>query len=121
MGQALDRHRLARILGMLGSGPDGEALAAGRAANEFVRASGLTGFNIVAPARPLSEPTRHREVETDNDAIDFALDFADVPREWEFAFCRSIAEQSFALSPKQRAVLSRIVGKVRRVDARTAA
>ena len=110
-----DRRKLALILGRLGSDFDGEIVAAGRAASTLLREAGTTWF--LAPAPALPEPTCHREIESDDDAIEYALDCRHWLTDWEANFCRSIAEQ-FQLSPKQRAVLARIVERVRRAEAR---
>jgi hypothetical protein len=48
----IDRPQLARILGMLGSTHDGEALAAGRRAERMRAAAGTTWFELLSPPRP---------------------------------------------------------------------
>lgn len=60
----LDRDKLARVLGMLGSAHDGEIAAAARAADALVRQSGLTWFQVVDP--PVGPPQRPRN---DQDCI----------------------------------------------------
>ena len=47
---ALDRDRLAKTLGMLGSRHDGEVAAAGRAAHILVRDAGVTWTQVLSPA-----------------------------------------------------------------------
>jgi hypothetical protein len=47
--KALDRQRLARILGLTGSAHDGEALAAVRKANAQIVAAGMTWNEILQP------------------------------------------------------------------------
>jgi hypothetical protein len=47
---ALDRDRLAKLLGMLGSDHDGEVVNAARAADRLVRRSGLRWPDIAMPA-----------------------------------------------------------------------
>ena len=44
---ALDRDRIARVLGMLGSAHDGEVIAAARQAERLRAAAGLTWADIV--------------------------------------------------------------------------
>jgi hypothetical protein len=46
----VDRDRLARLLGMLGSDHLGEVANAGRLADKLVRAAGLTWHDILSPA-----------------------------------------------------------------------
>lgn len=43
----IDRHRLSRLLGMMGSNADGEALNAARAADRLVRQHGLTWPDVI--------------------------------------------------------------------------
>ena len=44
----LDRERLAKLLGMLGSEHDGEVVTAARRADALVRTAGLTWHDVVA-------------------------------------------------------------------------
>ena len=53
----VDRDRLARLLGLLGSDFDGEVANAGRLADKLVRSAGLTWPDVIAPALP---PPRSR-------------------------------------------------------------
>jgi len=43
----LDKRKLSRVLGMLGSAHDGEIAAAGRMADEMVRKAGLTWHDVI--------------------------------------------------------------------------
>jgi hypothetical protein len=52
MTAPFDRERVAKLLGMLGSEHDGEVVAAGRAADRLVRASGLTWRAVLVGAPP---------------------------------------------------------------------
>jgi hypothetical protein len=45
----IDREKLARILGMMGSSHDGEALAAARQAEKIRSSAGLTWFDVLRP------------------------------------------------------------------------
>src|ERR1700738_2141820 len=72
---ALDRDRLARVLGMMGSAHDGEALAAARQAERLRAEAGLTWGEILLPRLPAPQ-RQHHHVETFADAIEFVLDRA---------------------------------------------
>ena len=50
------RTRLARLLGMMGSQHDGEALNAARLADKLVREQGITWFNVISTAPPRASP-----------------------------------------------------------------
>ena len=115
---ALDRARLARVLGMLGSAHDGEALAAARQAERLRADAGLTWADIVIPRLPA--PARARPVNSVADAISFVLQHDDILSAWEADFIRSVAAQKNALSPKQIAIVERLVSKAQRAEARAA-
>lgn len=114
----LDRDRLARVLGMLGSAHDGEALAAARQAERLRAEAGLTWNEIVIP-RPAAPP-QARQVKSVTDAIRFVLQHGDLLTAWERDFVRSIATQSYPVSPKQIAVLERLMQKAQRAQERAA-
>src|ERR1700719_372642 len=78
---ALDRDRLARGLGMMGSAHDGEALAAARQAERLRAEAGLTWGEILLPRLPA--PRRQHHVETFADAIEFVLDNEQELTAWE--------------------------------------
>jgi hypothetical protein len=111
---ALDRERLAKLLGMLGSDHDGEVAAAGRAANALVKAAGATWFDAVAPAveAPSSSPPRRAEIESTADAIEFCLCWPDELTAWEWRFLHSVRRR-YRLSGKQLDVLVKLVGRCR--------
>jgi hypothetical protein len=109
MSAPLDRDKLVKTLGMLGSAHDGEVAAAGRTADRLIRQAGLRWPDIIPPR--LSPPRRSGEIETIEDAIAFVLAQAEALSEWEFNFAQSIAKQRRPLSPKQHAVLERLVIK----------
>ena len=50
------RTRLARLLGMMGSQHDGEALNAARLADKLVREQGITWFDVISTAPPRASP-----------------------------------------------------------------
>src|SRR5438046_480259 len=113
----LDRDRLAKLLGMLGSAHDGEALAAARQAERLRADAGLTWHEIVIPALPSPRPQR-RGAMTLGQAIQFVLDHEDALTAWESDFARSIQRQSSPLSPKQIGIIERLVEKARQSDTR---
>ena len=45
----IDRERLTKLLGLLGSGHDGEIAAAGRMADALIRDAGVTWADVIAP------------------------------------------------------------------------
>ena len=112
----LDRDRLAKLLGMMGSAHDGEVVAAARQAERLRADAGLTWHDIVLPALPSPRPQR-RGAMTLGQAIQFVLDHEDALTAWESDFARSIQRQSSPLSPKQIGILERLVEKVRRAEA----
>ena len=65
----LDRDRLARVLGMLGSAHDGEIIAAARQAERLRADAGLTWTDIVIPR--LSAPQRRQKVGPVADLVAF--------------------------------------------------
>jgi hypothetical protein len=108
----LDRDRLARVLGMLGSAHDGEVAAAGRIAHEIVRSAGATWFDVVA-APPAIPPRRATEPDSSfREIIDFCLSIGS-PTPWELEFLHSLKRRQRPLSGKQAAVLYRIFTKAR--------
>jgi hypothetical protein len=116
---SLDRDRLAKLLGMLGSDHDGEILAAARQAERLRSEARLTWADILAPA--LQQPPRPQQHSpTPAQVVDFVLDHAEVLTDWEINFAKSIRHQRSRLSPKQREVLDRPVEKAHRAEARAA-
>jgi hypothetical protein len=103
----LNRHRLARVLGLLGSAHDGEALAAARTAERMRRDAGATWREIVEPATPAAEWAD----EVEADPTGFCLDRSELLTDWERHFLFSVRRQSYPLTTKQIRVLRRIVGK----------
>ncbi len=115
---ALDREKLARVLGMLGSAHDGEIAAAGRAADAIVRAAGLTWQEVLAPDG-LRKVVPVRGI-TVNDLIETCLESEQALTGWESGFVWSLKPQRYPLSQKQLATLTEIFEKVRRTSARAA-
>ena len=116
---ALDRERLAKLLGMMGSAHDGEALAAARQAERLRAEAGLTWGEILLPRLPAPR-RQHHHVETFADAIEFVLDNEQELTAWERDFARSLRRQLSPVSTKQIAILDQILSKVRRAQARAA-
>src|SRR5437660_419876 len=114
----LDRGRLAKLLGMLGSSHDGEALAAARQAERLRAEAGLTWTEIVIPRLPA--PPKRRNSATVAETVAFLLNHEEALTEWERDFVRSISRQNYRPSPKQIEVLEPLVEKVRRAAARAA-
>jgi hypothetical protein len=96
----LDRDRLAKLLGMLGSGHDGEVVNAARAADRVVRGSGLRWPDIAAPPAPPRDP------------IEFCLSRPAVLTAWESQFLHSLRSQNYRVTVKQNLVVERIVQKI---------
>ena len=106
--------KLVKVLGMLGSDYDGEIAAAGRRANQMIKAAGLTWGEVIAPpALPPPRPARRwRRPVSPSDTAALCLQWRDEAlTDWEADFCRSIVGRR-RVSEKQAAVLARVVAKV---------
>jgi len=106
LADRLDRGKLAKILDRLASPYDGEALAAGRAANRLIRNADLTWPQVVGSASPAAEDEAEPE-----DPIGFCLDRGELLTDWERQFLASVRRQPYPLTSKQSRVLRRLVGK----------
>jgi hypothetical protein len=108
----LDRERLAKLLGMLGSDHLGEVAAAARQAERLRRKAGLTWPEILTSASPpallqVTVPNRPRSVE---EAINLCIDHRVLLSDWERRFVASISQRPVRrLSKKQLDVLDRLV------------
>jgi hypothetical protein len=97
----LDRRKLARVLGMMGSLHDGEVLAAARLAETLRSQSGCMWHELLS-ANPADDP---------HDQIVRCLGHPELLTDWEIEFLHSL--RGFAeVSPKQQAILDRIAAKV---------
>jgi hypothetical protein len=114
----LDRDRLARVLGMLGSSHEGEVVAAARQAERLRADAGLTWPEILVPRLP--PPPRGQNVRTVADAIDFVIERQVVLTDWERGFVRDLRRLKYPLSPRQLEVLERLVEKAHRAEAKAA-
>src|SRR5690348_2846561 len=103
---SLDRERLAKLLGLLGSNHDGEVLAAARQAERLRSAAGVTWADIISPTVPATKGLLWPE--STSEAIELAIDNAQRLSDWDRQFIASIARRD-NLSAKQMAVLARIV------------
>jgi hypothetical protein len=135
----LDRAKLAKVLGMLGSAYDGEALAAARRAHEMLRAEKLTWSDAVGVDAVVAEAAcRHLLAENemlrgelarlearqhpdpwewpsnDSEAIEVCLRYPQFCNGWERSFVVSLAGQRRRLTQKQCARLAELVRKIAR-------
>jgi hypothetical protein len=102
-----DLDRLAKLLGMVGSAHDGEALSAARMAHRMLTDLGLTWHDVI---KPICRPEFWRP--SFEDLIDFALDNGDgILNGWELQFLASLCGRD-SLTPKQIDKLHVIVAKV---------
>jgi len=117
-GATLDRQRLAKLLGMMGSAHDGEVIAAARHAERLLADAGLTWAEIVVPRLPA--PPQRQNVGTVADAIRFVIKHEVVLTDWERGFVRDLRRLKYPLSPRQLEVLERLVEKAQRAEERAA-
>jgi hypothetical protein len=114
MRGAIDRNRLVKLLGMMGSSHDGEALAAARLAERLRAAAGMTWAEIV---KSKSSSLRSRSSldwpKSTAQAIEFCIERVALLSTWDRNFLKSIARRSPRhLSEKQLGVLARMVRTV---------
>lgn len=109
-----DRHRLTRLLGMLGSDFDGEVASAGRLADKMVRAAGLTWPDIIAPALPSPAPDpRADPLRGDwRTAAAACQRYPHLTDQWETKFLSNLGRFP-RLSAKQHGILTQIVTRLR--------
>jgi hypothetical protein len=111
---AIDRERLGKLLGMLGSEHDGEVVAAARAAEELRRRAKLTWPQILEPApQPGCLPAQGGPKAVD-EALALACAWIGALTEWEAHFVRTLIKQRAPASPKQREILNKICEKIQR-------
>ena len=111
---AMDRARLAKLLGRLGDDNEGEVVAAAHAIHRTAMAHGIDWSVALPPACDAARPTPipvspklpwQREVMA-------CRDVPEIFDGWERSFLKSIAAAS-SLSDKQRAKLAILYGKAR--------
>src|SRR5215213_1068232 len=108
---SLDRERLVKLCGMFGSDHPGERANAAAAADRLVRQTGLRWPHVIQPALP--PPQCEREIGSVADAIQYALENAELLTDWEVAFLRSLRRQRKPASDKQKTIVEQIVEKCR--------
>ena len=112
----LDRQRLARVLGLLGSSHGGEVLAAARQAERLRCRAGVTWFDILEPKPEVIAPIAP-EMST-SDAIRVCRARTDLLTPWESDFVASLTRQRAQISAKQETILRNILAKVQAAEAR---
>ena len=111
--------RLIKVIGMFGSAHDGEVVAAARQATRLLREHDCTWAELLEPivlppppARPRPYPApRHGHIDWRADAA-ACLARADLLTDWEHRFVANLLGFR-RLSPKQTAVLTELVERVR--------
>lgn len=124
-----DRDKLVKILRLLSSDHDGEVAAAGRRAHSFLKTRGLDWDTVIsaAPQRFYEEPPRQRRYEPpppppepdELPLIRKARKLEQYVTAWEREFLASVEESLGKwpkLTEKQRAVLDRIIDKLKEKD-----
>lgn len=112
MNAIVDRERIARVLGMLGSDHDGEVLAAARQAERLRRAARLTWPELIA-GTPTPDPASDSEPLDWRDAVTLCRAYPDRLTSWEAAFVENVAGYRSPPSARQQQILDRLVAKVR--------
>jgi hypothetical protein len=107
----LDRGRLGRVLGLLGSDFDGEIVAAGRAANALVLGAGLTWPEVITERATAPGLQVWRPPPTTAEAIALCLRWPEILTGWEAQFLSSLSLQR-RVSARQFEVLTGISAKV---------
>lgn len=112
MSAPLDRERLAKVLGLLGSRHDGEVVTAARHADTIVKRAGLTWHDVVLRP-PLLTPRPDPVPFGDIGEITYCLRHQRWLNDWDRNFLTSVRRWHGPLTPKQRNTLARIVDKLR--------
>jgi hypothetical protein len=114
----VDRQRLARVCGLLGSDHDGEALAAARQAEKIRQKVGLTWEELLVPS------TRQRAADPPPEdltdwrwACHFCLKRYQWLTSWELDFVATVARYTKPPSAKQMIILRRLVARCRNAAA----
>jgi hypothetical protein len=127
----IDRTKLARVLGMLGSAHAGERDAAALAAEKLRREAGLTWEQVLsctAPMRPVSDhfspsplrPATPEEPRYFAMAIGFCLEFARTAgfTDWEIRFLHKLNSWTGAISERQQETLRELHSRARAAEER---
>jgi hypothetical protein len=125
---SLDRIRLARVLEMIGSSFDGEALVAARRAHALVKGEGLTWEDLLSGdelqqlrvecKRLRQELARVRtsewvEPESVSEKLERCVEYSECLTDWERTFVKSLVGWRGRLTPKQASRLAALLLKVR--------
>lgn len=125
---SLDRIRLARVLEMIGSSFDGEALVAARRAHALVKGEGLTWEDLLSGdelqqlqvecKRLRQELVRVRtsewvEPESVAEKLERCAEYSECLTDWERTFVKSLVSWRGRLTPKQASHLAALLLKVR--------
>ncbi|MFL5254384.1 MAG: hypothetical protein ACJ8AI_16080 [Rhodopila sp.] len=118
MTALVDRQRLARVCGLLGSEHDGEALAAARQAEKLRKKVGLTWEELlVSSARQRSADPPPEELTDWRWACHFCLERYWSLTSWELDFVATVARYTKPPSAKQLIILHRLVARCRNAAA----
>ena len=121
MTGALDREKLVKTLGLLGSAHDGEILAAARQAERMRREARMTWYDLILPALPAPKRLSWPDSRT-ADASDYLAYLADrmaALSEWEQGFILSLrARPGRFPTQKQIDCLLNIAERVHRAERR---
>ena len=114
MTALVDRQRLARVCGLLGSEHDGEVLAAARQAEKIRKKLGLTWDELLvsSPRKRAADPTPD-ELTDWQEACLFCLKHFQSLTSWEQDFVTTVARYTRSPSAKQWIILHRLVAKCR--------
>jgi hypothetical protein len=114
----VDRQRLARVCGLLGSDHDGEALAAVRQAEKIRKKLGLTWEELLVPSPRQRAADPPPEDLTDwRWACHFCLERYRWLTSWELDFVATVARYTKPPSVKQMIILQRLVARCRNAAA----
>jgi hypothetical protein len=108
----LDRDRLGKLLGLLGSTHDGEVLAAARQAERMRREAGTTWPDILAPGAAIIAAAPPKSLEDQLQL--WAEHFDCCLNDWERRFFRSISRSRRPLSEKQIGVVADTAARLSR-------
>jgi hypothetical protein len=114
----VDRQRLARVCGLLGSDHDGEALAAARQAEKIRQKLGLTWDELLVPSpRQRARNPPPEEFIDWRSACHFCLERYQSLTSWELNFVATVARYQKPPSAKQLLILQRLVARCRNAAA----
>jgi hypothetical protein len=114
-----DRDKLVKILRMFGSDHDGEVAAAARRAHKILHDRSLDWDDLIISIKPARQKQRREHYVEDDEEADLIRKCAErnlCLTAWENEFVTSISASILEwgrLTPKQRAVLDRIVNKLK--------